>query len=278
MTVTSVETGQNKPVDDFRNYKDSARQDKVSQFYFQNHKLQTLEFAKSQLERFKKLERKEMSLFDAVLMLNELVDDSDPDTENSQLIHLLQTGESLRKMWPGDEYDWLHLTGFIHDCGKILSHPSLYNEPQWAVVGDTFSLGCQFDKKIVFYPFFANNPDINVPEYSTKCGIYSEGIGLENVVMSWGHDEYMYQVCKLNNCTLPPQALNIIRFHSFYSWHQGDAYKHLMNEEDHNTLYWVRQFQKHDLYSKMPERPNVAELLPYYQSLIDKYFPPLLKW
>jgi inositol oxygenase len=268
----------NRKAEEFRNYKDSARQDRVSQFYFLNHKYQTLEFAKKQKERFSKGEGREMSCWDAVLLLNELVDDSDPDTEQAQIIHLLQAGESLRNAWPGPEYDWLHLAGFIHDLGKVLAHPTFYNEPQWAVVGDTFPLGCQFDKSIVFHEYFSNNPDIHVPEYNTKFGIYHEGIGLDNVTMSWGHDEYFYQVCKLNNCTLPPAALNIIRYHSFYAWHSGGGYTHLMNEEDKKMLPWVKEFQKHDLYSKLPEKPNLDELLPYYQGLINKYFPPVMKW
>jgi len=96
--------------------------------------------------------------------------------------------------------------------------------------------------------------------------------------MSWGHDEYMYQVCKLNGCTLPDIALNVIRYHSFYSWHHGDAYQHLTNEEDKRSLQWVKEFQKHDLYSKQPEKPNVDELLPYYQGLMNKYFPSMMRW
>jgi inositol oxygenase len=272
---SSPKASRNK--EDFRNYKDSARQDRVSQFYYLHHKYQTLEFAKKQNERFAKGE-KQMSCWDAVLLLNELVDDSDPDTEQAQIVHLLQTGESLRKLYPGEEYDWLHLTGFIHDLGKVLAHPDLYNEPQWAVVGDTFPLGCQFDPSIVFPEYLIHNPDKNVQEYNTKNGIYEEGIGLGNLIMTWGHDEYLYQVCKRNNCTLPEQALFIIRFHSFYSWHQGGGYKHFMTKEDEKNLFWVKEFQKHDLYSKQPEKPNVEKLIPYYKGLINKYFPPTMTW
>ena len=46
--------------------------------------------------------------------------------------------------------------------------------------------------------YFKENPDYNNPAYNTKLGIYSEGCGLENVLMSWGHDEYMYLVYPLN--------------------------------------------------------------------------------
>lgn len=42
--------------------------------------------------------------------------------------------------------------------------------------------------------YFKENPDDKNPAYNTKNGIYEQGCGLENVVMSWGHDDYMYLV------------------------------------------------------------------------------------
>ena len=85
--------------------------------------------------------------------LNTLVDDSDPDTDLDQLQHLLQTAEAIRA---DGHPDWFVLTGFLHDMGKVLC---LFGEPQWAVVGDTFPVGCQHSDKIVYPEYFANNPD-----------------------------------------------------------------------------------------------------------------------
>jgi hypothetical protein len=50
--------------------------------------------------------------------------------------------------------------------------------------------------------------------FSTKFGVYKPNCGLENVMMSWGHDEYMYQVLKHNKTTLPEEALYMIRYAS----------------------------------------------------------------
>jgi hypothetical protein len=36
-------------------------------------------------------------------------------------------------------------------------------------------------------------------------------------MMSWGHDEYMYQVLKHNKSNLPEEALYIIRYASVYN-------------------------------------------------------------
>jgi inositol oxygenase len=117
-------------------------------------------------------------------------------------------------------------------------------EPQWAVVGDTFVVGCQWSDNIVYREeSFVGNPDGKHPIYSTKYGIYQPNVGLENLMLSWGHDEYLYQVLKHNKSTLPPQALNIIRFHSFYPWHSSGDYEYLMKPEDEETKKWVLTFK-----------------------------------
>ena len=99
--------------------------------------------------------------------------------------------------------------------------------------------------------------------------------GLDSVHLSWGHDEYLYQVVK--EC-LPASALYMIRYHSFYPAHTGGAYSHLMNDEDRRMFDWVRAFNPYDLYSKTPVKPNVEQLKPYYEGLIVKYLPGELAW
>ena len=90
-------------------------------------------------------------------------------------------------------------------------------------------------------------------------------------MMSWGHDEYMYWVLKENGCTIPEEGLNMIRFHSFYPWHNKRAYSHFETPEDLKMLEWVKEFQTFDLYSKGDAIPDIKALKPYYQSLLDKY-------
>jgi len=261
----------------FRDYdKESERRAGVQEFYRINHINQTYEYVLSKREHYGKLDKAVMSIWECCELLNEFVDESDPDLDEPQIEHLLQTAEAIRKDYPNE--DWLHLTGLIHDLGKVLLHPSFGEEPQWAAVGDTYPLGCAFDESIVHYEYFNENPDFYNPKYNTKYGVYSEKCGLENVIISWGHDEYMHMVAKMNKTTLPPAALFIIRFHSFYAMHRAGAYTHLMNDEDKEMLEWVKIFNKYDLYSKSKVKVDVEEVKPYYQSLIDKYFPSKLRW
>jgi inositol oxygenase len=151
----------------------------------------------------------------------------------------------------------------------------LFGEPQWAVVGDTFPVGCRFSEKIVYAELFADNPDSSASEYQSPCGIYQAGCGLDQVLMSWGHDEYLYHVVKDH---LPEPALAMIRYHSFYAAHREGEYEHLMNQADQRSMEWVRAFNPYDLYTKSDRRPDVAGLAPFYRELIAEFFPPVLRW
>src|SRR6516164_4999307 len=189
-----------KSKEEFRNY-DNPGRDTVREFYRLNHRYQTYDFVREKEKEFLQFNRKEMPVWAAMEFLNTLVDDSDPDIDLDQLQHLLQTAEAIRA---DGHPDWFILTGFIHDMGKVLC---LFGEPQWAVVGDTFPVGCQYSEKIVFPEFFVENPDYSVAEYQTECGIYQQYGGLDAVHLSWGHDEYLYQVVKHY---LPESALYMI--------------------------------------------------------------------
>jgi inositol oxygenase len=257
-----------KPKEAFRDYRAEAWPS-VKEFYRLNHLHQTFDFVQQKKAEYLPLRKKQMGIWEAMEFLNTLVDDSDPDTDLSQIEHLMQTAEAIR----ADGHPrWFILTGLIHDLGKILC---LFGEPQWCVVGDTFPLGCAFSDKIVFPEFFADNPDSANPKFQNACGIYSANCGLDNVQLSWGHDEYLYQVTK---SYLPESALYMIRYHSYYPGHKERAYDHLMNDHDREMFDWVRKFNPYDLYSKAAARPNVAALRPFYEDLIAEYFPPVLSW
>jgi len=257
-----------KKQDQFRDYENTARPT-VREFYRLNHRYQTYDFVQQKRREFLGLNRRKMGIWEAMDFLNTLVDDSDPDIDLSQMDHLLQTAEQIRK---DGHPRWFILTGFIHDLGKILC---LFGEPQWAVVGDTFPVGVAFSDKIVFPKFFEDNPDSQNSRYRSHLGVYSEHCGLDNVSMSWGHDEYLYNVVK---DYMPKPALYMIRYHSFYPWHREGEYDFLINDEDRENLRWVKAFNPYDLYTKSDKRPNFKELKPFYEDLVAEFFPPALNW
>jgi inositol oxygenase len=257
-----------KSQEEFRHYSEQANPG-VAEFYRQNHAYQTVDFALAKRAEYLPLKRGKRSIWEAAEYLNTLVDDSDPDTDLSQIEHLLQTSEAIRR---DGHPRWMVLAGFVHDLGKVLC---LYGEPQWAVVGDTFPVGCAWSDQIVFPEYFAANPDSKVTGYQTPNGIYEQRCGLDKVHLSWGHDEYIYHVTRNY---LPEPAQYMLRYHSFYPAHKHGAYRHLMNEHDERMFEWVRKFNPYDLYSKGTERPSLKELRPYYEDLVAEYFPAQLDW
>ncbi|KAH0604739.1 uncharacterized protein H6S33_006407 [Morchella sextelata] len=249
----------------FRQYLDAS--DSVKNFYREQHEKQTVAYNLRARINFKTKKRARMSIWEAMEKLNTLIDESDPDTNLTQIEHLLQTAEAIRR---DGKPRWMQVTGLIHDLGKLLFFFDA--EGQWDVVGDTFPVGCAFDKRIILPETFMKNPDYNHPVYSTEFGIYHEGCGLDNVMLSWGHDEYLYHVVK-HQSRIPDEGLAMIRFHSFYPWHKEGAYHKFMNDHDRKMLKAVQAFNPYDLYSKSDETPTVEELKPYYMELIDEFFP-----
>src|SRR5229473_4669229 len=258
----------NKKQEEFRQYDDSTPP-VVREFYRLNHTHQTVDFVRQKKRQYLGKNRGKMSIWEALDYLNTLVDESDPDTDLSQIEHNLQTAEAIRK---DGHPRWFVLTGFIHDLGKVLC---LWGEPQWGVVGDTFPVGCAYSKDIVFPEYFKANPDLNNPLYQTKYGVYEPNCGLDKLHMSFGHDGYIGEVMKNY---VPEESLYMLRYHSFYAGHRHGAYRHLMSDHDIKMLEWVNKFNVYDLYSKGHTKPDLKELKPYYDDLFAEFFPAKIAW
>lgn len=126
--------------------------------------------------------------------------------------------------------------------------------------------------------YFEENPDYNKASYNTMYGIYTEGCGLENVFMSWGHDDYMYlvsklqsqhlfhvrtsicgyysvsQVAKENQTTLPSAGLFIIRYHSFYGMVCSNNESRLIIQHGFLFLFfffWFAALHKSEAYKHL---------------------------
>ena len=262
----------------FRQYE--AACDRVRGFYAEQHAKQTVAYNLAARQRFHAASRAraEMTVWQAIERLDTLVDDSDPDTQLSQIQHLLQSAEAIRR---DGKPRWMQLVGLIHDLGKLMLFLG-GADGQWDVVGDTFPVGCRFDERCVYPDAFAANPDSGHPVYGTRLGIYTPRCGVDNLIMRWGHDEYLYLVVR-DQSTLPPEALAMIRFHSFYPWHQAGAYREFMADGDEALLSAVQAFNPYDLYSKSDEVPRVEELkvlasLSLSLSLFLRLFPSFISY
>ena len=242
---------------------------------------QTMEFAQrlktENLDRLKNHGMK-INVLDAIDRLDTMIDRSDPDISLSNIHHLYQTAEALRR---DGHADWLQLVGLIHDLGKIMflfgnDEEGTSIRSQWAVVGDTYLLGCRL-RNHVYPEFDALCPDTD-SRYSTDLGIYEKGCGFDRCTITWGHDEYLYDTLLYNLeqgnvCRLPEPAYQIIRYHSFYPWHSDNEYGDLESDNDRLNLPWIRLFNRYDLYTKENQTMDVNELKKYYRDIVYKYFP-----
>lgn len=162
----------------FRQYTDAC--DRVKNFYKEQHTKQTVAYNLKARNEYRSKTHAEMTIWEAMEKLNTLIDESDPDTSLSQIEHLLQSAEAIRR---DGKPRWMQLTGLIHDLGKLLYFFDARG--QWDVVGDTFPVGCAFDDRIIYgSESFVDNPDYGHEMYGSKFGIYSPGCGLDNVMLS----------------------------------------------------------------------------------------------
>lgn len=265
----------------FRQYTQDTISENVKRTYRLARLHQSVDYVRAMHKKYLSFERPLtiQSVFDD---LSTFVDISDPDISLPNFYHGVQTAESIRK---DGHPEWLQLVGLIHDIGKIMykwgcdgDGTTMYK--QWGIVGDTFVVGCPLPDSLVYPELNALHPDRDHSVYNqSKCGMYHQHCGLHNVLCSWGHDEYLYQVLKHNKCPLPEEALYIIRFHSLYAHHKDNAYTHLMNSTDHRMLPWLRLFNKYDLYTKN-DKPLIVnpDTHAYYKGLIEKYVTKNTLW
>ncbi len=238
-------------------------------FYRRHHQAQTLQTATELRDKYAARIIGKATVWDRLMSLRNVNDESDSDLEGmTQLGHALQTANAIA----ADDLseDWIIL-GLIHDMGKIIQS---YGEKPEFVVGDVYPVGCQFGHSIVYYDFLKANPDWEHPVYSTKYGIYNPACGLENVTMSFGHDEYLYQLTK---DIIPYEVAWTIRHHSFQS--VAEDYTHLMDERDKELREThMKQFMRYDLYTKNPKKVGKQNNLKYYQEIIERRFPEPMEW
>lgn len=64
-----------------------------------------------------RFDRFKATILEALETLNNLVDESDPDSDLPNIVHAFQTAERIRAVHPDN--DWFHLVGLIHDLGKV---------------------------------------------------------------------------------------------------------------------------------------------------------------
>lgn len=219
----------------------------------------------------------QMTIWEALDQLKDFIDTSDPDVTIANFAHAFQTAEGIRE---AGLPEWLQVTGLIHDIGKVMylrgcDEDGTSIRKQWSIAGDIYVIGHPLPECLVLPEYNAYAPKEMV-DYSRNCGF-------DQCYMSYGHDEYLYNVLVANRekVRLPLEALYIIRYHSFYAWHSNDAYTELESQYDRSMKGWVKLFNQYDLYTKESinfSEDEISKMCIYYGKLVDKYLPGKLNW
>lgn len=292
--ASDVHVDLGKKVEEFRVYKRGDSEaasdwDKgVVEHYRQMRLNHTLAFSRRMRAKWATFNRAKMSVREALALADTFVDRSDPDTSFPNSAHMLQAAEAARAQ---GKPEWFQLVALVHDIGKIMYKWSSWEDgqggkatdPQWALGGDTFVVGCRIPDCCVYPEFNGLNPDMADPVYSTEHGIYGlEGgtkppaspPGIMALELAFGHDEYAYMWAVHNKVQLPLEGLAMLKLHSLYPWHRGGAYKALMAPGDEELLRAVTDFNTFDLYTKASAVPDIDAVWPHYQGIIDRLCGP----
>jgi len=162
---------------------------------------------------------------------------------------LFHTAELARKE---GHPDWVQFVALIHGLAGALrcleSDNSDFNSGDqdtetfdfdWTIPVDARIMGCKASHKSIFQEFRHLNPDKDDPRYNTTNGVYKKNVGLENVLLSWTSNEYMYHMLKRNNVMLPMEAYAILRLFPLVDWHKWDSHGWLANEDDQEVKPFV---------------------------------------
>jgi hypothetical protein len=154
----------------------------------------------------------------------------------NQQVHVLQVLEGMER--DGVDTPDLVLAALVHDLGKVL--------------------------------LLTNEDPANIACMNTPIGSFEEGVGLEQCVFQWNHDELAYSRLKDH---VPEHIAWLVRYHSLYL----PTCKPLMDERDKG--YFARYlgvFEQYDRGTKSPFRLPQRRI-DEYRHVIEAAFPePIL--
>jgi len=200
---------------------------------YKAHYQQTVENVKFLKDKYKEPVFGKIHVFELIKDLAQCIDPTDNSLYCvSQLVHTLQVVEAMEK--DGVEDEDIIISALIHDLGKLL--------------------------------LLTDEAPENVVCMNTVVINYEEGVGLDNCIFQWNHDEFVYDRFKEH---VNEKIAWIIRYHSIMI----KPNLVLMNKQDKiYTEKYLKSFRKYDTKSKSIYNLPMSKLSDY-KELIEKYFP-----
>ncbi|KAJ0407225.1 hypothetical protein P43SY_008000 [Pythium insidiosum] len=247
-------------------------------------KYQTRAFVTQQTAKYSTFQYAAMGIPDAIEALMVLTGDSDAPSQSWLLHHVLASAEAARD---DGHPDWFQLILFLRGLGMLFllwtdddnAILRSISASEWMLLVSTWVVGERIPDKIEFPELNELNPDHVSAE---KEGISSAlaGAGMENVLLPWTPDEYLFRVLQHNQTSLPAEALLAVRFWSLRLWFRHNCYSDVCAPQDLETKEWLLSVSRYaELRAKEKMKTLAPEtLMPYYLGLAQKYLPPVLHW
>lgn len=207
--------------------------EKSARPYVERHVAQTLADVETLRERYREPVFGEVPVWRVVEMLSHVVDRMDHDLMNvTQEIHVLQMLEGMLAEGVDDES--FLLAAILHDLGKVL--------------------------------YLVDEDPANISGSNAPIGEYEHGLGFDQCVFQWNHDEFGYSRFAGR---VPDHVAWLIRYHSVIP----RTCLHLMDDRDRDYYerYW-KEFRRWERDTKSISRVPRTRMTDY-RALVDAAFP-----
>lgn len=225
---------------------------KKRQHYKQSWAKQSIEYVLKMKQQYSGFNLCKMDIYKALSLMKDLPchcfkiksEESSNVQEISIRSFLFSMAEEARKC---GHPDWFQLIALIHDLGrviKLIDKTSIkdFQDYDWTIAIMSRVVGCNPSQSTSFKEFSYLRSDSNDSRYNTNLGIYHEGCGIENLLLTWTGQEYLYSMLKHNEVELPDEGLAIIRYFLLNEWHTHNEFQSLQSFDDEDLKYLVLDF------------------------------------
>ncbi|MGA8259552.1 MAG: inositol oxygenase family protein [Arenicellales bacterium] len=198
------------------------------------HRQQSLDDVEALNRKYREPVFGEMRIWDLVERLSLCVDPTDGRLLNtSQYIHVLQILEAMDR--DGVQSTEMYVAAMVHDLGKLLLLTSEAPE--------------------------------NIVCTNSPIGDYEPGIGLDNIVTQWNHDEFAYSRLK---DYVSDEIAWLIRYHSM---DLPTCEKYMDDRDLRCRDRYFYAFHRYDFGTKSPHRNPGRHYLTDRRDLLESIFP-----
>jgi len=175
--------------------------------------------------------------------------------------------------------DWFQLVALIHDLGRVIKviDASSFQDYDWTIAIMSRVVGCNPSRSTSFKEFSYLRSDSHDSRYNTDLGIYHEGCGIENLLLTWTGQEYLHSMLKHNKVDIPYEGLSIIRYFLLNEWHTHSEFQEFQSLDDEGLkslvldFYNLRQRVKRNLSKELSDEDCDNLWKTHYEWIAMKY-------